>query len=677
MKFIINLCRATLLLCVIAFGIKALRQPDVWWMLRTGEWIMTHSQVVRSDSFSFTFAGTPWINVKWLFEIILYGFERIGGPEFTPVFQCIIYLITFIFLEKRSRNLLRNKLAINWLLISFFFVATLTLIGVEFRMLGRPEMNSHLLTVVFLFIYERYKSKPSNLIWWLIPLQIVWTNIHEAYGVGLVILITMTGGAIIDHLFFKLKLDNRLIIAGVLAVIAISINPRGPGMILHPFEIFGQVGQNKYTVELVGFKNPLFWRKEAYFLIAFFLLSIMGWWYKSAELGHSIKNRIQSTGIGWLGLYFLFFYLGFTAYRNIPFFILYSSPLAVWFVFILIQKSKSIEKQERIISGVLFIAMLLFYSCIVSNKYYKFSNRKDTYGLYIDHNKNPSDLAKFMSKLKLKGNGFSDYLTSSYLMWNLRPGFKSYIDLRDLDVFTKEFFDNYLALSDGGELFETQSNKYNFTYAVVYLHQFDGIHFYLDRIKGWEMVYADPVAALYLKRNEFNNPIIDSLFSIQAGTVFNHPTPIISSDISQTINFTFNPFYNNDNSDSKIDYDYIGASFFSRIKDYNAALYQCKLSIKNKGDQDYNLALLGKINMDVAQVAVDKQQAVNLMQEALISYTKLVSLYPNSPEGHKGLGAYYMYAGEFTKALSFLELSVEIEPNQNVYQLIEDCKRNL
>jgi len=56
---------AICILVGIVLSLKALREPDLWWMYRTGEWMLENGQVTKSDPFSYTFAGTEWINVKW------------------------------------------------------------------------------------------------------------------------------------------------------------------------------------------------------------------------------------------------------------------------------------------------------------------------------------------------------------------------------------------------------------------------------------------------------------------------------------------------------------------------------------------------------------------------------------------------------------------------------------
>lgn len=667
MKLLIQLTRILLLLCVIAFGIKWLKEPDVWWMLRTGEWIVQQGEVITKDYFSFTFYEESWINVKWLFEVILYGFAQVGGPEFTPIIQCLVYGLLFIFLEKRYRLNSQMESEAAWRTTAFTLIGIIALIAIEFRMLGRPEMISHLFSVIFLLVFENYRKSPSAIIWWLLPIQVLWVNLHEAYGIGLVMVVTMLIGSFIDRYFSNKALDKRLIIASLFTILAIGINPRGLKMILHPFEIFSQVGLNKYTIELVGFTDSLFWRKEAYLLLVFFVLGVIALIQTIGGKKNSIKVLIISYGSGWLGLFVLFFYLGFTAYRNIPFFIIFTTPLIATLIY-----NKGLSLSHQLKNSLLALVALILiglYCLIITNTYYNLTNRKATYGLKVSTKSNPVGVADFLQKLSLNGNGFSDYLTSSYLMWDLRPNFKTYIDLRDLDVFSKSFFDNYLEISGKPELFEIEDEKYDFNYAIVYSAKFDGLHHYLDRSKEWEMVYADNIAALYLKRNSSNTPIIDSLFSIQVGTVFNQSKSIKTSNIALSISTIFNPLYDESKADYTADYDLLGAIFFNRIRDYNAALYQCKLSIKNRGEQPVNLALLGQIYLSLSQ-AVDKSMKDQVLEEAKLTYTKLMNQYPTESTGYKGLGFYYSAIGNNATAVQYFNRSNSIEYDEDIARLL-------
>jgi len=281
-KILANTAWVICLLVAVVLGFKNLREPDIWWQLRTGEWIIQHHAVPFKDIFSFTYEGTPWINVKWGFEVLLQCMAYIGGPEFTPVLQCIADILILVFVLKIynsfRRNILGNatKLPSPTILFSSFLLMAIC----AFRFIGRPEMASHVLAVVFLFFILSDHNKSSRKILWLIPLQILWANLHEAYGIGTVMVVAAMVAAWIEYfihgldIMTKRKVENKpsknkkkepepepvvaprpimpkwLSITAIGVILAPAVHPYGFTMITHPLEIFSQVESNKFTYRL-------------------------------------------------------------------------------------------------------------------------------------------------------------------------------------------------------------------------------------------------------------------------------------------------------------------------------------------------------------------------------------------------------------------------------------------
>ncbi len=53
--------------------------PDVWWHLRSAEWMVQHHAIPHSDPFTSFAQGKPWAAYSWLFELlILQLFQRFG-----------------------------------------------------------------------------------------------------------------------------------------------------------------------------------------------------------------------------------------------------------------------------------------------------------------------------------------------------------------------------------------------------------------------------------------------------------------------------------------------------------------------------------------------------------------------------------------------------------------------
>src|SRR5215510_3712580 len=56
-----------------------IKDPDIWWHLRVGEWIGEHGAAPATDPFSLAGQGKPWVAYSWLFELMMYGLHQAFG----------------------------------------------------------------------------------------------------------------------------------------------------------------------------------------------------------------------------------------------------------------------------------------------------------------------------------------------------------------------------------------------------------------------------------------------------------------------------------------------------------------------------------------------------------------------------------------------------------------------
>ena len=54
---------------LFAFPNYLLADPDTFWHIRFGQWVLDHAQFPTVDFFSYTAAGKPWIATEWLSEV--------------------------------------------------------------------------------------------------------------------------------------------------------------------------------------------------------------------------------------------------------------------------------------------------------------------------------------------------------------------------------------------------------------------------------------------------------------------------------------------------------------------------------------------------------------------------------------------------------------------------------
>src|SRR5918999_27319 len=95
-----------LLYCVPAFqAMLPIDDPDIWWRLRTGQWILTQGHVPTTDPFSAYGMGKPWIAYSWLFEILVYGlFANFGlsGVLLLTVGMTLLIAFTLHYAVRRT-----------------------------------------------------------------------------------------------------------------------------------------------------------------------------------------------------------------------------------------------------------------------------------------------------------------------------------------------------------------------------------------------------------------------------------------------------------------------------------------------------------------------------------------------------------------------------------------------
>ncbi len=64
-----------------ALGCQELYDSDIWWHVRSGQWIWEHRQIPRLDPFTFTSSDRLWIDLHWVFQVLLATAFGAGGAR--------------------------------------------------------------------------------------------------------------------------------------------------------------------------------------------------------------------------------------------------------------------------------------------------------------------------------------------------------------------------------------------------------------------------------------------------------------------------------------------------------------------------------------------------------------------------------------------------------------------
>jgi hypothetical protein len=598
------------LLYMVAFilGVKELREPDVWWQLLTGRWILENNAITHYDVFSFTQAGTPWINVKWLYEIFIALIEKLSGPNGVMLLQSIINVLLVYFMIK-SMKLITKYMGIVFSFSLSAICVLLFLVISESRMAGRPEMISFLMVSVYFFILLKNPALEWKKVWPLIPLQCLWANMHEAYAVGLVLMLAFVFGNGFFYFFKQQQSYKPIFIRSVLLfvamLIAILLNPYGIKLWKQPFEIYRQVAENKFTTELYNFTKPEYWTFQTK-LHTVFLTAVIVFWMKRLSVAKKNNYKLAEYSnviIAGVILVFLTGYLSFTASRNIAIAQLIIMPFVPTVLLSTINKMKidklnfykSIQKRSGLIVTIIGI---VFYINIVNNNFYKAAGSSNKFGFHVSLLHNPTGAADFIKKYNIKGPAFSDYFVSSYMLWSGYPDFKSYIDLRDLDIYSAVFFEQYFQLNSHPEKFKELDAKYNFNYVVISTSQLVKLQFNLYWEKGFNLVYVDPVAAIFLKEND-GNASLNTNTQIQR--IFSWPAKNDDPKWCNVLNKILNPVYNQNDEKENLAPIY-AALFYDQVQNYPLAINLLLPNMNSLRDNINASTVMAKVYNDYARV---------------------------------------------------------------------------
>ncbi|MGZ4814672.1 MAG: hypothetical protein ACXVZV_04655 [Terriglobales bacterium] len=154
-------------------------ENDVWWHIRTGEWIMQHHKLPRSDPFSSTGAGKPWVAYSWPFEIAVY--EIVKQWDLLGIVAVSIFLWTGMTLA--LFYLIRRFQPPFWISVALAFAGSIVMTRVTSSRPGPLTVIFFCLVLGLLIDAQRHKSVRKL---WPIPILIwMWANVHVQFVYGL------------------------------------------------------------------------------------------------------------------------------------------------------------------------------------------------------------------------------------------------------------------------------------------------------------------------------------------------------------------------------------------------------------------------------------------------------------------------------------------------------------
>jgi hypothetical protein len=242
---------AALVYCLpVMASLRPMNDPDIWWHVRTGEWIVTHRAVPWTDPFSRVPAGTFWIAYNWLLDVVLYGLVRVFGFVGPVLYSTVLSVGVAALLHAlmiRYQPRFSRATALT----------TVMLIAMAAMLAPRTYMTSILFFLIEIYVLvtarETGRLRPLLV---LPPLFAVWANLHIQFVYGLLLLaLVALESAIVrvvrtDHIDRSRSIPlRRIIVIGAASGIATVITPYHIHLHRSVLDVMRQTGVLDWVVE--------------------------------------------------------------------------------------------------------------------------------------------------------------------------------------------------------------------------------------------------------------------------------------------------------------------------------------------------------------------------------------------------------------------------------------------
>jgi hypothetical protein len=229
-------------------GGPVMRDPDIWWHLRNAQVLLTTHHFIRSDTYSFTTFGQPWINPEWLAEIPYYLAYRAFSERgiFLVMLLAVDLIIAGVLVLCYRRS---GQISASWL--ATWIAVLLAAINIG----PRTILFGWLCFLLELLLLEAFRRGRDRL-WLLVPLYAVWINLHGTWLIGGVFFLLYLASGLAEGSWGSIEAVRwtpqqlrKLIAVGVASIAALFLNPYGWRLVVYPFDLIFQQRLNVAVVD--------------------------------------------------------------------------------------------------------------------------------------------------------------------------------------------------------------------------------------------------------------------------------------------------------------------------------------------------------------------------------------------------------------------------------------------
>lgn len=484
-------------LLVLACSSTEAADPDTWWHLKTGQYIVQHHSLPVPDPFAFTtYLGkqaygteeiTRYFNLthEWLSQILFYlawsstGFTGLILLRSALIagFCALMGLATFY----RTKGFYRSVGAA---------LAAAT-VACAFRA-DRPYLFTFLFLAATVAILEGRRR-----LWALPAVFLLWANFHGGFFVGWLAL----GAYCAESLFLRLRGnpqpdERRLWVTALASILVSGINPNGFRVI--PVMFSYRASQMQSTVW--EWQYPLPWPPTPFSILLAGALVVVLW------------KRRETRPVDWL-LLFGFGSLACLAVRNI-FLAAVVGPLLIASY---IPWKKAFPVAAEFLAGILLLVAIGVP--VMDGKAFQFRAADWKY---------PVGAADFLLAHHITAPMLNTYEIGGYLIWRLWPQECVFVDGRALN---ESVFQDYRRMSGNADSSDGKSAEELLRQYGIEVIVMDGFEYtsgtpYMlpaalsdPKQTEWKLVHMDAQSVVYMRHPPPDVPVLnsfDALASLEA-----------------------------------------------------------------------------------------------------------------------------------------------------------------
>jgi len=216
-----------LVVLALILDLRPLSDPDFYWHLAAGNWILAHGSIPSSDLFSWWATGHAWIDQEWGSEILTALAYRAGGTTgyalaYLPLIGGILGLMALVIRRSPVRPGAMGTAAL-------LLIGSLVGLGV---FAPRAQMWDLLLGLAVLWSLFDWRAGGRRGRMVLPLVALAWANLHGG-GLpvfGLICLGFLVGGELDFRLGWSARAPAHygpLILALIASIVAAALNPSG------------------------------------------------------------------------------------------------------------------------------------------------------------------------------------------------------------------------------------------------------------------------------------------------------------------------------------------------------------------------------------------------------------------------------------------------------------------